>query len=153
MLKNMKTSKYLLPFIFLFIIFSIVYSYILSPRIEIVNLKKYDLKLFRGESNTNSVEPSLEEVDRMLNSTTTIIPQESYSFSIRREYVFSSEKNKVNMALYDADSTNTTSTEYSNEFFISDSGFCKYTIEIYDDYIDVKTSSFNICYKRLLMVK
>lgn len=130
-----------------------MYSYILSPRIEIVNLKKYDLKLFRGESNTNSVEPSLEEVDRMLNSTTTIIPQESYSFSIRREYVFSSEKNKVNMALYDADSTNTTSTEYSNEFFISDSGFCKYTIEIYDDYIDVKTSSFNICYKRLLMVK
>ncbi|GAA0317505.1 hypothetical protein GCM10009129_13760 [Psychrobacter aestuarii] len=153
MLKNMRILKYSLLFIVLFIVLSITYSYILSPRIEVVNLKNYDLKLFRGESNANSIEPSLEEVDRMLNSTTTIRPQESYSFSIRREYVFSSEKNKVNMALYDADSINTTSTEYSNEFFISDSGFCKYTIEIYNDYIDVKTSSFNICYKRLLMVE
>ena len=116
-----------------------MYSYILSPRIKVVNLKNYDLKLFRGESNANSIEPSLEEVDRMLNSTTTIRPQESYSFSIRKKYVFSSEENKVNIALYAADSINTTSTKYSNEFFISDDGFCKYTIEIYDNFIDIKT--------------
>lgn len=149
----MRILKYSLLFIVLFIVLSITYSYILSPRIKVVNLKNYDLKLFRGESNANSVEPSLEEVDRMLNSTTTIRPQESYSFSIRREYVFSSEENKVNIALYDADSINTTFTEYSNEFSISDDGFCKYTIEIYYNFIDIKTSGFNICYKKILIVK
>ena len=149
----MKISKYLLLLIVLFVVFSITYSYILSPRVEVINLKSYDLKLFRGESNANHVEPSMEEVDRMLNNNTIIKPQESYSFSIRHEYVFSSEENKVNIALYDADSINTTSTEYSNEFSISDDGFCKYTIEIYNGYMNIKTSSFNVCYKKLLMVK
>lgn len=88
----MKILKYLLLFIVFCTILSITYSYVLSPRIKIINFKNYDMKLFKGESNANTIEPSLEEVERMLNSVTTIRPQKSYSFSIRREYIFSGEK-------------------------------------------------------------
>lgn len=88
----MKILKYLLLFIVICMVLSIAYSYILSPRIKIINLKDCDVKLFKGESNNDTVEPSLEEVNRMINSATAIRPQESYFFSIKREYIFSSEK-------------------------------------------------------------
>ena len=149
----MKILKYLLFFIILYILLSIIYSYILSPRIKIINHKSYDIKLFKGESNANSIEPSLKEVESMLNSTTIIKPQKSYSFDIKREYILSNENNKVNISLRNADSINETSSEYSNEFIITDDGFCKYIINVYNNYAEVETSDFNICYKKLLIIK
>lgn len=89
----------------------------------------------------------------MLNSTTIIKPQKSYSFDIKREYILSNENNKVNISLRNADSINETFSEYSNEFMITDDGFCKYIINVYNDYAEVETSDFNICYKKLLIIK
>ena len=89
----------------------------------------------------------------MLNSTTIIKPQKSYSFDIKREYILSNENNKVNISLRNADSINETSSEYSNEFMITDDGFCKYIINVYNVYAEVETSDFNICYKKLLIIK
>lgn len=149
----MKILKYLLFFVVFYIFLFVVYSYILSPRIKIINHKNYDIKLFKGESNVNSIEPSLEEVERMLNSTTLIKPQKSYSFGIRREYVFTNEKTRVNISLRNANSINAASSEYSNEFVITDKGFCKYIVNVYNDYTEIETSDFNVCYKKLLITK
>lgn len=128
-------------------------SYVLSPRIKIINHKNYDIKLFKGESNANSIEPSLEEVESMLSNTNIIKPKKSYSFGIRREYIFSNENNRVNILLRNANSINTTSSEYSTEFSINKNGFCRHTIEIYDNYMDIKKSYFSFCYKKLSIVK
>lgn len=149
----MKILKYLLFFVVFCIFLSVIYSYILSPRIKIINHKNYDIKLFKGESNVDSIEPSLEEVERMLNSTTLIKSQKSYSFGIRREYVFTNEKTRVNISLRNTNSINATSSEYSNEFMITDKGFCKYTVNVYNDYTEIETSDFNVCYKKLLITK
>ena len=38
------------------------------------------------------------------------------------------------------------------KFIMDENGFCKYSIIIYDNYTDIETSNFNICYKKLLMI-
>lgn len=144
----MKILKCLLILIVGYISVSVIYSQFITPRIKIINNSGYNLKLYKSESRANSIEPTLEEVEKMLRSTVVIEPNNSYSFGINRKYIISNEENKLNTSL-----KSNSKTIISNEFLIQKKGFCSYNIDVYDAYTAVSTNGLNFCYKKLFMVK
>lgn len=144
----MKILKCLLMLIVGYISVSVIYSQFITPRIKIINNSGYNLKLYKSESRANSIEPTLEEVEKMLRSTVVIKPNNSYSFGINRKYIISNEENKLNTSL-----KSNSKTVISNEFLIQKKGFCSYNIGVYDTYTDVSTNGLKFCYKKLFMVK
>lgn len=142
----MKCLKYLLIFFLISILFFKIYSYGISPNIEFVNNTNDAIRVTKGEFDSSKSDPNLNEVDDMFRNTAAIKPKSSLSYSITMSSLLSKKDIRV-------DASYEKNKKIAGEKFIMDeNGFCKYSIIIYDNYTDIETSNFNICYKKLLMI-
>ena len=129
------------------VILSAIYLYVISPSVKFINNTNDMIRVTKGEFDSSKSDPDLNEVENMLRNTANIEPKNNYSYNISLKSLLSKKNIRVD-ASYEKEG------EVAGERFVIDkNGFCKYTIIVYDDYTEIETSDFNICYKKLLVIK
>lgn len=143
----MKYLKYLLIIILCITVISWLYSCLISPTVELVNNTNEVIRIAKIEFDNNKIEPEYDDIKNSFLSEVSLKSNTSYSYDVSMKSILSEKVMRMDTSYEKGE------FGVGKRFTIGQSGFCKYTIDIYDGYADIKTSKINLCYKKLYLVE